>query len=85
MAHFTVIRWRGVTGGWPMKPLSLRGMIAPVVIALAIAAGFLDLWRQSETMTWLGLGFLALALAFAGDTRRMLASALNSGAESTRE
>jgi hypothetical protein len=59
-----------------MNPLPLRGVIAPVFIALGIAAGFLDLWRDSDSLVWLGLGFLALGLVFARHTRLLFTSAL---------
>jgi len=58
-----------------MNQLPLRGVIAPGFIALAAAAGLLDLWLDSRHMGWLSLGFLTLGLAFAHDTRHLIASA----------
>jgi hypothetical protein len=33
-----------------LNQLPLRGVIAPVFIALGIAAGFLDLWLNSDSL-----------------------------------
>ncbi len=60
-----------------MSPLSLRGLIAPLFIALAIAAGLLNLWVDSSNLLWLGLGFCALALAFARHTHRLFVEGVN--------
>jgi hypothetical protein len=55
-----------------MIPLRLRGVIAPVFIALALAAGVLDLRLERPVFFWLSLLSLALALVFARDTSRLL-------------
>ncbi len=54
-----------------MSTLSLRGLIAPLFIALAIGAGVLNLWVDSSDLFWLGLFFCALALAFARYTHAL--------------
>ncbi len=54
-----------------MSRPSVRGLIAPLFIALAIAAGVLNLWVDSSDLFWLGLGFCALALAFARHTHAL--------------
>jgi hypothetical protein len=59
-----------------MNLLPLRGLIAPVFIALAIAAGFLTFRINSESLRWLSLVFLALWLVFARDTRRLFDNAM---------
>jgi hypothetical protein len=59
-----------------MQPLLLRGVIAPALIALAIAADFFDLLLRANAMGRLGLVFLALGLVFAKDTRRLCAGTL---------
>jgi hypothetical protein len=58
-----------------MNQLPLRGVIGPGFIALAIAAGLVELWLDSRNPGWLSLGFLTLGLAFGRDTRRLIASA----------
>ena len=58
-----------------MKKLPVRGLIAPVCIALAIAAGVLELRIDSLVLRWLGLGFLAVGLIFARDSRNLLSNA----------
>jgi hypothetical protein len=59
-----------------MSSLPLGGLIAPGFIALAIAAGFLNFRIDSGGLDWLGLLFLALALRFAPDTRRLFDNAM---------
>jgi hypothetical protein len=59
-----------------MKPLPLRGLIAPIFIALAIAAGFLTFRIDSESLRWLSLVVVALGLVFARDTRRLFDNAM---------
>ena len=58
-----------------MHQLSLRGILAPLFIVLAIAAGFLEFWLSSRNLLWLGLGFLALGIGFARDTHRLFLDA----------
>ena len=58
-----------------MHQLSLRGIFAPLFMALAIAAGFIEFWLSSRSLLWLGLGFLALGIGFARDTHRLLLGA----------
>lgn len=59
-----------------MNLLPLRGLIAPVFVASAIAAGFLTFRVDSESLRWLSLAFLALGLVFARDTRRLFDNAM---------
>ena len=54
----------------------MRGVIAPLLIALAIVAGFFDLLLNSRNLLWLGLGFLALGFGFARDTHRLVTDAV---------
>ena len=56
-----------------MRPAHVRGLIAPVFIALGLVAATLDLVRPSSDFTWLALLSLFLALVFARDTGRLLA------------
>jgi hypothetical protein len=56
----------------PTEELPALGVIAPAFIALAIAAGILDIYFDSRALVWLGLGFLALGLSFSHYTRRLL-------------
>jgi hypothetical protein len=58
-----------------MKQLPLRGVIAPVFIALALAASILDLRLDRPAFLWLSLLSIAAGLVFARDTSRLLASA----------
>ena len=60
----------------PMHMLPLRGLIAPAFIALALVAGLLQFRIDSESLRWLSLVFLALGLAFTGDTRRLFDNAM---------
>jgi hypothetical protein len=59
-----------------MNQLSLRGIIAPLFVALAVAGGFLDWVLDSRALGWLSLGALALGLGFARHTHRLFAGAL---------
>jgi len=59
-----------------MNLLPLRGLIAPVFVTLAIAAGFLTFRVDSESLRWLSLVVLALGLAFSRDTHRLFDNAM---------
>jgi len=52
--------------------LPARGVIAPVFMALGIAAGLVALCVDSRVLVWLGLGCLTLGLSFSHYTRRLL-------------
>lgn len=71
-----MVRWRNGMGKQPMNLLPLRGLIAPVFIALAIAAGFLAFRINAESLRSLSLVFLVLGLAFARDARRLFDNAM---------
>ena len=60
-----------------MNQLPLRGVMAPGFIALALAAGVLDLWRDRPLFLWLSILFMLLALIFARDTGRLIANTFN--------
>lgn len=59
----------------PTDELPARGVIAPVFMALGIAAGVLDLYVDSRVLVWLGLGSLTMGLYFSHYTHRLLAHA----------
>ncbi|HEY4749864.1 MAG TPA: hypothetical protein VIH60_05710 [Steroidobacteraceae bacterium] len=70
-----------------MNRLPLRGLIAPLFIALAPAGGFLDLVLDLRSLGWLSFGALALGLAFARHTHRLFAgglAAIRSGGATVR-
>lgn len=62
-----------------MRELPLRGVMAPVFIALGLGAGILDLRVGSPILFWLGLGCLALGLTFARYTRQLLGNVFADG------
>ena len=55
-----------------LHPLPVRGVLGPVFIALALAAGVLRFRIDSPELGGLSLVFLVLALAFSRDSRRLL-------------
>ncbi len=57
-----------------MTQLSIRGVIAPVFIALAIGAAVLDLRLDRPVFVWLSLLSSVAGLVFARDTRSLLAN-----------
>jgi hypothetical protein len=55
-----------------MRKLHVRGVLSPAFLALGIAAGLLGLSHLSPVFIWLTLIFLALGLALAHETNRLL-------------
>ena len=51
--------------------------MAPGFIALALAAGVLDLWRDRPLFLWLSILSIVLAFIFARDTGRLIANTFN--------
>lgn len=62
-----------------MNQLPLRGAVAPAFFALALASGVLNLRLDQPLFLWLTLLSITLGLAFARDTRRLLASTFQDG------
>jgi hypothetical protein len=48
----------------PINQLPLRGVIAPIFMAWALAAFTVNLWMDFSVLFWLGLGFVFMGLAF---------------------
>ena len=59
-----------------MEPLPLRGMFAPALMTLGIAASVINLQLDSAALGRLGLGFVFMALLLAPQTRRLLTSGM---------
>jgi hypothetical protein len=55
--------------------LRVRGVIAPAFVGLAIGMEVIDLQRDSPVLFWMGLCYLAVALAFSRDADQLLVSA----------
>ncbi|HXJ01782.1 MAG TPA: hypothetical protein VNH44_11195 [Micropepsaceae bacterium] len=58
----------------PTNQLPLRGVIAPIFMAMALAALTINLWMELPLLFWLGLGSLLMGWAFARYTSRLLAN-----------
>jgi hypothetical protein len=56
------------------KHLALRGIMAPIFIALSLGTATLDLRLDNPVFVWLSLIFCALALAFSREAGSLLAS-----------
>jgi small-conductance mechanosensitive channel len=59
------------TDGTETIRLSILALLAPVLMALGIAAGVLDLWLKWRALVWVGLLMIALGLAFSGYVQRL--------------
>ena len=59
-----------------MKPLPLRGIFAPALMTLGIAASVINLQLDSGALGRLGLGFVFMGLLLAPQTRRLLTSGM---------
>jgi hypothetical protein len=59
-----------------MNKLPLRGVIAPVFVAVAIDLSIFNFRRSSESMIWLNLLRVPVGISFAPDTRRLFDRAI---------
>lgn len=55
-----------------MNLLMLRGLLAPLFFASAIAAGVINLHMDSHALVWVSLGLTLVGLVFARDTTHLL-------------
>lgn len=60
-----------------MTQLSIRGVIAPVATALALAAGVLGMRTNQPFFLWSCIGLTFVGLAFAKDASRLLSGDLS--------
>lgn len=62
-----------------MSPISLRGLMAPLFIAIGLTFGVINIRLDRPVLFWLALFFLFLALAFAPATRQLLGNTFKDG------